>query len=141
MKTRGLLVGMLLLLGMLLSAQPICRITHYDEFSGLSQRLVKQIVQDPSGMMWVATWNGLNRFDGYRFDVVKPRVGDGTGIYSDRVSDIKLAATGNLWCWLSLRRAYLPLHRRPDTDRAAAGQDVQRAPHTACRGWDDRDGV
>ena len=79
-------------------ALPFCRITHFDEFNGLSQRFVKQIVQDKTGMMWIATWNGLNRYDGYAFETVKPHVGDGSGIYSDRINDIKLSATGNLWC-------------------------------------------
>lgn len=79
-------------------AQPICQITRYDEFTGMSQCLVKQVVQDSTGMMWFATWNGLNRFDGYRFDVVKPRVGDGSGVYSDRINDIKPSTAGFLWC-------------------------------------------
>lgn len=78
--------------------QPICRIRHYDEFDGLSQRLVKQAVQDATGMMWFATWNGLNRFDGYEFITVKPQSDDSVGIYSDRMNDIKLMATGNLLC-------------------------------------------
>lgn len=104
MTMRYALLALLLYLCNLPSpAQPICRITHYDEFNGLSQRLVKQAVQDHSDMMWFATWNGLNRFDGYDFITIKPHVGDGTGIYSDRINDIKLMATGNLWCRVDYR--------------------------------------
>ena len=38
---------------------------------GLSDRTVKQIIQDPFGYIWIATRNGLNRYDGLnilRFD-------------------------------------------------------------------------
>lgn len=34
---------------------------------GMAQNTVDYIYQDSRGMMWFATWNGLNRFDGYRF--------------------------------------------------------------------------
>lgn len=38
---------------------------------GLSRALVRQIVRDQYGWIWVATENGLNRFDGYRFEVFR----------------------------------------------------------------------
>lgn len=95
---RHLLTPLLWIVAAVLRAQPICQVAHYDEFNGLSQRLVKQIVQDGDGMLWMATWNGLNRFDGYAFTTVKPRVGSGQPVSSDRINDIRLMATGNLWC-------------------------------------------
>ena len=98
MKSRYLLVFLLLCMACGVAAQPFCTITHYDETNGLSQRAVKQIAQDNTGMIWMATWNGLNRFDGCRFQAVKPHVGDGTGIYSDRIQNVQISSTGNLWC-------------------------------------------
>jgi signal transduction histidine kinase/CheY-like chemotaxis protein/ligand-binding sensor domain-containing protein len=38
---------------------------------GLSRALVKAMEMDDFGMLWVATENGLNRFDGYRFEVFR----------------------------------------------------------------------
>ena len=35
----------------------------YDDHDGLSHWHISQILQDTTGMIWVATWNGLNRFD------------------------------------------------------------------------------
>ena len=35
--------------------------------NGLSSSLVKQIFEDSSSMIWVATEDGLNRYDGSKF--------------------------------------------------------------------------
>lgn len=71
---------------------------NYDENDGLSQHLVKQIVEDDDGMLWFATWNGINRFDGYEFAPVRPGVDDAVRRYSNRFRDIKLSSKGNIWC-------------------------------------------
>ena len=81
------------------SAQSQCTITHFDEFSGMAQWYVTRIVQDHQGVMWFATWNGLNRYDGYEFQCFKSRVGDEVDIPSDRFQDIKLASDGTLRCY------------------------------------------
>jgi ligand-binding sensor domain-containing protein/signal transduction histidine kinase len=36
---------------------------------GLSQATVRALVQDPRGFLWVGTQDGLNRWDGHRFEV------------------------------------------------------------------------
>ena len=81
-----------------LKAQPQCTVTHFDEFSGMAQWYVTQIVQDRQGMMWFATWNGLNRYDGYQFECFKSQVGDGVDMPSDRIQDMMLGDDGNLLC-------------------------------------------
>lgn len=80
------------------AGEPFCDIRNYDERDGLSQRLVKQVVQDDNGVLWVATWNGLNRFDGYDFKCIRPGINDSVRRYSSRVGDIKLGREGQLWC-------------------------------------------
>ena len=82
----------------ILCAQSQCTVTHYDEFSGMAQWYVTQIEQDQQGMLWFATWNGLNRYDGYEFTNFKSRMGDGIDMASDRIRDIMLAKDGNLRC-------------------------------------------
>ncbi len=79
-------------------AKPQCTLTHYDEFNGLTQWWVTQIIQDRQGMIWISTWNGLNRYDGYEFVCFKSRAGDGVDIPSDRIDDIVLAEDGSLRC-------------------------------------------
>ncbi|WP_339708624.1 two-component regulator propeller domain-containing protein [uncultured Kriegella sp.] len=40
---------------------------HYNDDNGLSHNSVRHIVQDENGFLWVGTFSGLNRFDGYEF--------------------------------------------------------------------------
>ncbi|MBQ2129786.1 MAG: helix-turn-helix domain-containing protein [Prevotella sp.] len=100
MKTKTLLIAIIacLLPITLQAGEPICHVTHYDEFSGLAQWNATQIVQDKQGMIWFATWNGLNRFDGYEFECFKSKAGDGVDMPSDRIRDILLDNNGNLLC-------------------------------------------
>ena len=47
-------------------------ITSYESIStaqGLSQGMVFDLLQDTEGFIWVATKNGLNRYDGYSFKI------------------------------------------------------------------------
>ena len=46
-------------------------IQHYSIKDGMSQNTVMAILQDKQGFMWFGTWDGLNRFDGYTFEVFK----------------------------------------------------------------------
>lgn len=80
------------------NAQPQCTVTHYDETNGMAQWFVTQIVQDKKGMIWFATWNGLNRFDGYTLECFKTRVGDGIDLPSNRIQDAVLTDDDNLLC-------------------------------------------
>ena len=79
-------------------SQPLCRIQRYDENDGLTQWHVTQMTQDRQGLIWLATWNGLCRFDGYQFRGFKAHVGDGNAIATDRIRSVWMAADGNLGC-------------------------------------------
>ena len=46
-------------------------VQHYSIKDGMSQNTVMAILQDKQGFMWFGTWDGLNRFDGYAFEVYK----------------------------------------------------------------------
>lgn len=50
-------------------AQSHIRFKNYSITSGLSQSFVNSIVQDDVGFVWIGTQDGLNKFDGYRFEV------------------------------------------------------------------------
>lgn len=98
MKRSILLIVMVVAAAVHAVGVPFCRVKRYDEYDGLSERRVKQIAQDRDGILWFATWNGLNRFDGYKFDRIRPHVDDEARAFSDRLGDLKLTADGDLWC-------------------------------------------
>jgi len=50
-------------------------IHHYDVSDGLAHSHVTAMHQDAKGYLWLATWEGLSRFDGYRFTNYAPRDG------------------------------------------------------------------
>lgn len=84
-----------------------CRVRNFAEDNGLLQTHISNAVQDRSGFIWFATWNGLVRFDGQSFNTFKPILhSDGT-ISSNRIYNVKRSATTNgLWCVSSENRLY-----------------------------------
>ena len=69
-------------------AQPDCIFTHYSSEDGISQNTVMGILQDYKGNMWFATWNGLNKFDGYSFKVYKAKLGSQIALTNDRMDQM-----------------------------------------------------
>jgi len=51
-----------------LIAQQNIQFMHLDKDDGLTDNSVNTIYQDSYGYLWVGSWNGLNKFDGYRFE-------------------------------------------------------------------------
>jgi AraC-like DNA-binding protein/ligand-binding sensor domain-containing protein len=92
---RSIMVGMMMNAVMHTTAQTTVT---YDNRSGLSHWIVSDVLQDRLGFLWFATWNGLNRYDGYEFRQVKAMPGDGTSIQSDVIRRIVLDDDGNIIC-------------------------------------------
>lgn len=78
-------------------AQPDCFFTHYSSEDGLSQNTVMGIVQDRKGNMWFATWNGLNKFNGYSFKNYKAKPGSQTILTNNRIDRIYEDKYGYFW--------------------------------------------
>ena len=96
-----------LLFPIMLCAQPICQIQHFSIYNGLVQRTVTDIVQDSKGFIWFATWNGLNKFDGYTFKNYKAYPGDGCTLTSNRILKIIPNQYNSIWCQTYDGRVYL----------------------------------
>lgn len=62
-----LCLGGLLAAPALVAQQPPPQSVYYTLNDGLSDRLVTDVLQSRFGFVWLATTNGLNRFDGYEF--------------------------------------------------------------------------
>ncbi len=66
---------------------------------GLSQNDVNCVFQDRNGFLWIGTFDGLNRYDGYSFKTyrVKPSSSSTNGLTSNLIFRIKEDSSGNLW--------------------------------------------
>ncbi|MGI9248851.1 MAG: two-component regulator propeller domain-containing protein [Woeseiaceae bacterium] len=92
------LTALALLLGSIARAdQPPMVFDHLTLEHGLSQSTVMDIHQDSQGFIWIATENGLNRYDGYEFKLYSRERGSPNGLGSDYVWAIDEDADGNLW--------------------------------------------
>ncbi len=65
---------------------------------GLPQNTVHSILQTRDGYLWLATLDGLVRFDGVRFHIFNKQ--NTTGIESNRFTQLVTDATGDLWIGL-----------------------------------------
>lgn len=94
---RIIITHLFLLAGVLLYAQFNCSFTHYSAEDGLSQNTVMSMVQDHKGIMWFATWNGIDSFDGYTFKTYKSNYGNDVNLTHNRVDYINEDKYGYLW--------------------------------------------
>ncbi|HXB54084.1 MAG TPA: two-component regulator propeller domain-containing protein [Vicinamibacteria bacterium] len=78
------------------SLRPI-RFDHLSLEEGLSQSTVMGIVQDQRGYIWLATEDGLNRFDGVSFKVYRHDPADTASLPSSFVWGVEEDASGDLW--------------------------------------------
>lgn len=71
---------------------------HYNENHGLSNNSVRHIVQDKHGFLWLGTFSGLNRFDGYEFKSYLSTSNQDNKILNDDITDLVLdEQKNNLW--------------------------------------------
>ena len=70
---------------------------HITSNDGLSQNDVLCVYQDALGFMWFGTNDGLNKYDGYSFDIYKTRNNDPNSIVGNLFMDITEDQQGDLW--------------------------------------------
>jgi len=73
------------------------RFEHLTPETGLSQSVVVDILQDQQGFLWLATQDGLNRYDGYDFKVFRYDPRDPASLNSNNILSIDIDANGRLW--------------------------------------------
>ena len=69
----------------------------FDHNEGLSNSLINQVFQDHVGFIWVATEDGLNRFDGIRYTSYLHKPGKKNSLRSNFVTSLAEDQEGNLW--------------------------------------------
>lgn len=103
MNKNAVLIGFILLSCFLVRAQQYF-FSGYSIGDGLSQSVVNCIFQDSKGYIWIGTQNGLNKFNGYTFEVFTYNPKDTNsidnnwinGITEDHDADIWIATKGGL---------------------------------------------
>lgn len=83
-----------------LNAQPTpsdAIFTKYASEDGLSQMVVRAIIQDRDGFIWVGTEDGLNKFDGYDFKVYRNIRNDSSSLPDNFIYCLSPAADGGVW--------------------------------------------
>ncbi len=78
------------------TAEPISFI-HIGLDEGLSQSTVFDIAQDKYDNMWFATYNGLNKYDGYTFTVYQHNEKNKQSLGCDIVRSLKVDEKGRIW--------------------------------------------
>jgi len=74
------------------------KIQHFDDADGFSVAVVTHIIQDSKGYIWLATWDGLRRYDGYRFLTFKARPGDHCPLETNRIHYIEEDSNNGIIC-------------------------------------------
>lgn len=80
-----------------LSGQDNYYVKTYTTENGLPHNDIRCIAQDKTGFLWIATWDGLSRFDGYEFRNYYHRPGDSTSIPFFIVLKVCVDGSNNVW--------------------------------------------
>ena len=89
-----------LALNLLFLSSAFAQVLQVDRISiaqGLSSSTVRHIIQDSYGLIWIATEDGLNVYDGYKFNVFKNIPGNPKSILSNSVWKVREDNDGNIW--------------------------------------------
>ena len=105
MTTNSLKTKLYLLLALLALSIPLnvraqqlqAKLSHYTTDQGLTSNAISKITHDDYGYVWIATWNGVSRFDGFNF--YNYTTGNTSGIKGlhNRVNDIVIDQAQNAW--------------------------------------------
>lgn len=69
----------------------------YSTDKELSNSLINAVYQDRKGFIWIATENGLNKFDGTRFSIYRHNAIDSTSLKNNYVRTLFEDSRGNFW--------------------------------------------
>jgi signal transduction histidine kinase/DNA-binding response OmpR family regulator/ligand-binding sensor domain-containing protein len=70
---------------------------HFLVEDGLPHNVVSQIIQDKKGFIWLATFNGISKYDGYSFQNYKTQSTDKVLMKNNRINKIIEDKYGRIW--------------------------------------------
>jgi signal transduction histidine kinase/ligand-binding sensor domain-containing protein len=87
--------GMLVFTPLLSATQTYYHVDNWTTENGLPQNVIRGLCQAPDGYLWLATMDGMVRFDGVRF--VTFNRSNTPGILGNRFTSLRCLANGDLW--------------------------------------------
>ncbi|WP_316634734.1 two-component regulator propeller domain-containing protein, partial [uncultured Flavobacterium sp.] len=68
-----------------------------DNNKGLSNSSINTIFQDSDNLLWIGTWDGLNRYDGSNFKIYRPEANNENSLSNQVILKIDEDSNGNIW--------------------------------------------
>lgn len=68
-----------------------------DNTKGLSNSSINTIFQDSENLLWIGTWDGLNRYDGNSFEIFRPELNNKNSLSNQVILKIDEDNTGRIW--------------------------------------------
>ena len=96
------------------SAQQLqASLSHYSTDNGLPSNTIAAIHNDDYGFVWIATWNGVSRFDGYNFYNYRTGITSGVKGLHNRIDRMTIDQMQNVWLKMYDGRVFV-LNRQTD---------------------------
>lgn len=73
------------------------RITTYTESDGLSSSIVRCVMQDSRGILWIGTPDGLNTYDGYSFNTLRKSSTNKNTVNGNFITKLVEDQVGDIW--------------------------------------------
>ena len=89
------------------------KLSHYSTEQGLVSDAIANIIHDDFGYVWIATWNGISRFDGYNFYNYKTGNASHIPNLHNRIMSMVTDQQQNLWMRMYDGRIFV-LYRQKD---------------------------
>jgi len=86
-----------LLFSLNILAQQNFSVENFSVEKGLPHSVINQILQDKKGFIWLATYNGLSKYDGYSFKNYKSKPSDKVFMKNNRIDQMVEDQNGRIW--------------------------------------------
>ncbi|MBL0342322.1 MAG: hypothetical protein IPP71_16285 [Bacteroidetes bacterium] len=119
---KKLIALLLLMFPVLLQAQSYKAVS-ISLAEGLSQSSVYDIIQDNKGFTWMATQDGLNKYDGSSFQVYRDEPFDTNSISSNNTENLLCDSKGRIWAGTANHGLNLYLPEKGDFKHFSANEN------------------
>ncbi len=87
----------LFLTSLILAQERDIQFQHFTVDDGLSSNTVLCLLEDSRGFLWIGTYDGLNKYDGYKFTIYKNSPYDSLSISDNMIGALHEDKYGNIW--------------------------------------------